>query len=433
MFFINPAGLSCLTAPYRLSFCRQHSIDAVRASLHRWRCIARDRVFQKNRIMAINTHVILVSGQPTPNITPVLDPDIKPRRIVMLVSPDMAQRADWLKSVLQPAGVSVSQLAIDDAFDIEAIREQLFNFVTEYGAENLALNVTGGTKPMAIAAYEVFRAADRPIFYVHPEQDRLIWMHPAGQPPRELANRIKLKGFLQAHGAQLSERPANFGMPEHLRTLAEGLVRHIDKYQNALRILNWAAMSAEQNESLVSDQLRPGQIEREDFKALLGWFESADVVTARQGRLHFADEPARFFANGGWLEQHVYSLIQSLKSEIKGIQDIGRGLKVERQNGTERIRNELDVAFLAENRLYTVECKTRQFKDEIETGGAGADAIYRLDALSNLLGGLQAKAMLVSYQSLSTAIQDRARAYGILTCAGSELKTLKETLRRWIG
>lgn len=383
--------------------------------------------------MTIQTHVILVSGQPTPNITPALDPEIKPKHIIMLVSPDMARRADWLRAVLRPAGVTVSQIRIENAYDIEAIREQLFTFVTEYGHESLALNVTGGTKPMAIAAYEVFRTADQPIFYVHPEQDRLIWMHPAGRPPRELANRIKLKGFFQAHGAQLSERPANFGMPERLRKLAEGLVRHIDKYQNALRTLNWAAMSAEQNESLVSDQLRPGQIEREDFKALLGWFESADVVMARQGRLHFADEPARFFANGGWLEQHVYSLIQSLKSEIKGIQDIGRGLEVERQNGTERIRNELDVAFLAENRLYTVECKTRQFRDDIETGGAGADAIYRLDALSNLLGGLQAKAMLVSYQPLSTAIQDRARAYGILTCAGPELKTLKETLRRWIG
>lgn len=383
--------------------------------------------------MTINTHVILVSGQPTPNITPVLDPDIKPKRIVMLVSPDMTQRADWLKSVLQPAGVSVSQIRIENAYDFEAIREQLFTFVTENEHEGLALNVTGGTKPMAIAAYEVFRTADQPIFYVHPEQDRLIWMHPAGQPPRELANRIKLKGFLQAHGAQLSERPANFGMPEHLRALAEGLVRHIDKYQNALRILNWAAMSAEQSGTLISGQLRPDQIEREDFKSLLGWFESANVVIAKQGRLHFADEPARFFANGGWLEQYVYSLVQSLKSELKAIQDIGRGLEVERQNGAQQIRNELDVAFLAENRLYIVECKTRQFKAETETSGAGADAIYRLEALSNLLGGLQAKAMLVSYQPLSTAIQERARAYKIHTCAGPELKTLKETLRRWIS
>ncbi|BBA37448.1 uncharacterized protein sS8_5531 [Methylocaldum marinum] len=383
--------------------------------------------------MAIDIHVILVSGQPTPNITPVLDPDIKPRHIVMLVSPDMAQRADWLKAVLLPAGVSVSQVAIDNAYDIEALRERLLTFVAEHEHENLALNVTGGTKPMAIAAYEVFRTADLPIFYVHPEQDRLIWMHPANRHSRELANRIKLKAFFQAHGAQLGERPAHFGMPERLRMLAEGLVRHIDRYQGALGTLNWAAMSAEGREPPISDELGPGQLEREEFKALLGWFETEQLVMKKHGRLLFADADARFFANGGWLEQYVYSAVQSLKGELRAIQDIGRGLEVVRQNGGEPIHNELDVAFLAENRLYVIECKTRRFNGERETGGAGADAIYRLEALSNLLGGLQARAMLVSYQPLSRAIQERASAYRITTCAGTELKTLKDKLRRWIG
>jgi len=35
-------------------------------------------------------------------------------------------------------------------------------------------------------------------------------------------------------------------------------------------------------------------------------------------------------------------------------------------------------------------------------GGPGADALYRLDTLRDLLGGLQAEAMLVSYAELPT-------------------------------
>ena len=71
-------------------------------------------------------------------------------------------------------------------------------------AGTIALNATGGTKPMSIAAYEVFRTFGLPIFYVHPEQDRLIWMHPSGRPAVDLANRLDLEPFLRAHGASVT-------------------------------------------------------------------------------------------------------------------------------------------------------------------------------------------------------------------------------------
>ena len=42
-------------------------------------------------------HLCLVSAQATPNLTPALDPAIRPRRVILLVSPDMRRRADWLE------------------------------------------------------------------------------------------------------------------------------------------------------------------------------------------------------------------------------------------------------------------------------------------------------------------------------------------------
>jgi hypothetical protein len=382
--------------------------------------------------MRFDTHVILVSGQPTPNITPALDPDTKPSEVVMLVSPDMSRRADWLANVLRPAGVRVRHWELADAYDVEAIRHRVLELLIEFGGESIALNATGGTKPMAIAAYEEFRQAGRPIFYVHPERDRLIWMHPSGWTARDLANRVRLDAFLQAHGAGLAPRPAGYGMPEALRNLAEGLVRKVEDYQNALRTLNWHAMKAEQRKSLVSPEEISGALRRDDVRELVGWFEAEGLVDVRHGRLHFADEAARFFANGGWLEQYVYAAAQALKREHLGIQDIGRGLDVMREHQGVAVKNELDVALLAENRLYLIECKTRKFDGETDTGGAGAEAVYKLDALVNLLGGLQARAMLVSYQPLAPAILNRARDYRIGVCAGGELRELKETLRKWL-
>jgi hypothetical protein len=277
----------------------------------------------------------------------------------------------------------------------------------------------------------VFSTAGKPIFYVHPEEDRLIWMHPANWPPRQLTNRVKLPAFLKAHGASLVERPALFGMTEDYRRLAETLVLDVSKFQSALATLNWAAMRADADRTLISPDV---DVQRPEMAALLDLFEKAGVLSVDRDRIHFANETTRFFANGGWLEQHVYSVAQALRGEIPAvIQDVRRGLEVERTVGGGQVRNELDVAFLAHNRLHVIECKTRKFSDETGKGGAGAEAVYKLDALANLLGGLQARAMLVSYQPLSRAVLDRARDYRILTCAGTELPRLRERLLKWLS
>ena len=144
-------------------------------------------------------HVCLVSQEPTPNLTPVFDPALTPREVILVVTPEMERRADWLEAVLRPRRVKVSRWPIERAYDLEHVRDRLLALVATRAGDDLALNVTGGTKPMSIAAYEVFRAAERPVFYVDPVRDRVIWLHdPAG--PRQaamLADRIKLAAFLQ--------------------------------------------------------------------------------------------------------------------------------------------------------------------------------------------------------------------------------------------
>ena len=72
--------------------------------------------------MHASTHLLLVSSQPTPNLTPALDPAVRPERVILLVSPDMTQRADWLQTVLARRGSRVERWPIDDAWDVEHIQ-----------------------------------------------------------------------------------------------------------------------------------------------------------------------------------------------------------------------------------------------------------------------------------------------------------------------
>ncbi|MDQ6951772.1 MAG: hypothetical protein Q9M26_08915 [Mariprofundales bacterium] len=52
--------------------------------------------------MIPRTHLCLVSGQPNSNLTPLLDRAFKPQQVILLVSPDMRQRAAWLQQTIGP-------------------------------------------------------------------------------------------------------------------------------------------------------------------------------------------------------------------------------------------------------------------------------------------------------------------------------------------
>lgn len=384
--------------------------------------------------MAVTSHLYLVSAQATPNLTPALDPAVAPRRVVLLVSPDMRQRAEWLEAVLEVRGIRVVHWPIEDAWDIEHVQTRVMELIEhaqpEPGAKpDIALNATGGTKPMSIAAYEVFRAYDLPIFYVHPETDRLIWMHPPGQAPVDLADRVRLEAFLMAHGAQVEGDLVRDRPHEAQLELAGELVRDIGRFQRALGALNWLAGSAERG--LVSKPMTDHHQRDDDLLDLIDRFGELNLLRREGDCLAFSDEAARFYVNGGWLELYVFAQVRALSGGARRLQDSARSVQVIRESRGQPVRNELDVAALADNRLYIVECKTRSWRSADEDGPA-AEALYKLDALGDLLGGLQAKAMLVSYRSLKDHDRRRAADLGIAVCAGQEVQRLSEHLKGWI-
>jgi hypothetical protein len=383
--------------------------------------------------MAHEVHLVLVSRQATPNITPALDPAFRPREVVLLVSPDMIRQADALAEVLTIYGLKISRWPIEDAWDIEHVRDRVLDFLVGREGETIALNATGGTKPMSIAAYEAFRALGQPIFYVHPEKDRVVWLYPQGES-HGLIGRVKLPAFLQAHGACLEKRVSNQGIPAGRRELTASLVSNVQRLAPALATLNWAASQAQN--TLISPPLNLAQRKNPFLMELIERFEGEGLLAWRGDKLCFPDEEARFYVNGGWLENHVYGVLFGLRSRLQSkghsIQDFGRGLEVCRRVGKELVRNELDVAFLVDNRFYIIECKTKRFDGAPGPRSRGAAALYKLDALKDLLGGLQGRAMLVTYQVLPPTDRQRARDLNIQVCSGAEIACLDKQIESWV-
>jgi len=379
-------------------------------------------------------HVCLVRDTAAANITPALDPTFKPDEVILVHSPARCDQAESLRGVLQPAGITVSTWVIDDEYTIEHIRDRILELVLTREDADLALNASGGTRPMSIGAYEIFHELERPVFFVNPHNDHVTWLHRRDEPSFDLANQIKLPAFLSAHGAHLESMGARSAVSARLRQLTTELVAQAEVLARPLATLNWLAQKAERE--LVSPALSDSQRRWPELNALLARLAAENVLELRGGRLHFASEDDRFFVNGGWLEVHVFGAVYGLSRAETGVQDVGRSVEVIRQGSGKPVKNELDVAFLANNRLYIVECKTKRFHQHDDSAALdtpGADTLYKLDTLKTILGGARAEVMLVSYHPLSRWDRQRAQDLGIELCSARELPRLQETLRRWLN
>ena len=212
------------------------------------------------------------------------------------------------------------------------------------------------------------------------------------------------------------------------REICEQMVGKVNEWQAALGQLNLLASYAEQKKSLSISFSDCNLQQDKHLQALLAELSIANVLSISDNTaIKFSDEKSRFFSNGGWLEYYVNSLLNQLKSEHI-IQDSARlNLKIRSAMGSE---NELDIAFMANNHLHIIECKTKRFTGA-KAGLAGTDALYKLDSISDL-GGFGTKSMLVSYRQLQDADRQRAKDLRIKVIEGDAIQQLKTHLKTWL-
>ncbi len=370
----------------------------------------------------INTHLCLVSSQPIPNLAPVFDPDQTPQQVILLTSPQMSQQAVWLQQALHRRQIKSEVWKIDDGYDCDHIKKRIEALLMRQDLGNIALNVTAGTKIMSLAAYEVFRAQGLPIFYVHPQKDLLIPLFPIA-PAREIPDKLRLKEFFQVHGYQVMSLRRKTVIRER-QQLGEHLVKNVDRYSSALGTLNYLAATAEDRSTLRSDRIIARNWNVTGFKSLVDLLVDGGLLKIEADCFVFTSEEERFFINGGWLEEYLFSRIDRLRNRLK-IQDAAMSVQIESSTGS---KNEIDVALIYNNRLFLIECKTRRFRGQ---HSAGSKALYRMDSLK-IMGGMTAQSMLASYRRLTASHHRRAADLHIDLVVGAELLHIEQRLEEWL-
>lgn len=371
-------------------------------------------------------HVCLVSEQALQNWLPMLEPGLKPRQALLLVTPQMRERAQLLTDALQPRGVKVERMAVDGHARAEA-ENALLAWLARHEGERIALNATGGTKLLSFAAAAAFDAAGMKdeVFYVHLDTGTAEWLFRGDAPPVALEARITLREMLALHGTRIMSECAD-SLSAAERDLAYRLRDLSLSDGNALARLNGMAVAAR-------DKGLRAPIGACDthFNYLLGALADAGAARIEGDTLVFTNEAMCQLAAGGWAEALAFAAAQSLAGELK-LRDVRRNVVV--QQGS--VTNELDVVFMSGRRLHVVECKTARDASAAPArnrkGTDMQDTIHKIDALSKLAARLNVRPALLSVQALSPASATRARENRVRVLSGADLGNLEGALRAWV-
>jgi hypothetical protein len=368
------------------------------------------------------TQIMLVSDQAAPNLLPALDPTLKPEKAVLLVSSKMAKRADALEAVLREVGIKPSRVLLPDEHNLAALEEVMLQTGSELGTASVAVNLTGGTKLMALTAQTIAQMAGWPSFYVDVDTDQIIWLD-KNRPAQALTQQLRLRHYLRGYGFQLSEGIERPQPNPAWQALVTDLIQNIGSLEEAIGQLNYLSQEAQQT---LVHTLSSRQSANHHLDALLRKFEQAQVLKRKGEQVQFAHEAARRFANGGWIEHHVYQAVCRVTGDL-GIRDKAANLQVTDASGQP---NEMDVALMARNRLFVIECKTARMNNPDDT--KANDTLYKLAENCKRIGGLGTRGMLASYRPLRPSEQRLAKVLQIEVVAGRELASLDDRLKSWI-
>lgn len=355
-------------------------------------------------------HVCTISDQATPNYVPILDLAIRPEIVILLVSERMQPKAVAFQAVLKHYcnEVAVEVIKIEDELELTALKDRLFDKIAalDIPSEQVAFNITGGTKLMAIEAYMLAKDLECEPFYFVPESNEILFLN-SRDSQKSVPKNVTVEDYLQLHGYKIKNNPTK---------------RNAQKCQDTHALLvALMALSPMQRKSLtqfygIISSNNPQQMKfnldktsvHASLENIIYLFHDAGFLKYEEDTITFLDESDKKFVHGGWFEEYVFNVVRSLE----GIQDCLMNIEIisDDQKDQRKTRNEVDVAYMKDNALHVIECKSKNYDSKNNRSNndiVGNGDLFKLETLQKL-GGLYTKKIFISYLDVPKFMKDRA-------------------------
>ena len=281
--------------------------------------------------------ISLISEHTIPNVQLIKEFEEQMDIFLFITSEKMEEesenRTDWIIHALQLPQEKTERLIINphDLYEIEnKFESNEFNQEDEYH-----INLTGGTKLMALAAMNFFRnLPDVHFYYVPKGGSSFQKVYPRNERTTKSFNhRVTLYEYLNAYGLKIESK--------------ESIYKPVKETEKLMHKVLWENASVR---------------------------KLPEIKRAKDYKL---SEDKKYYS-GGWFEEYVFN---SIKAHFR-LRDREIGVGVKLQNTM--TKNEYDVVFVKNNIIYVLECKAyfgySKLKEKVEKD------LYKLSALDDDFG-----------------------------------------------
>jgi hypothetical protein len=314
------------------------------------------------------------------------------------------------------AGVQHDIQPLEAEDDMGAVRRCLQRAYDRCPTDEWLANLTGGTKPMSIAAYEFFKAVGARLVYVNIARPNVL-LGLDGRPQESCTHRPTVREFLAGYGFESRKSERDIESDEHRArswwNSARTIALHCPQ-QPLLRLgdLNDSAVKKRWDEARKKGlELEPGHLNPEETDIRDTISSCFNLISAPDGLRGKLDKYAVEFLTGGWLEVFLWGLLDRLADSL-GIWDVRLGVHPAKVDV--KTDSEFDVAFLHGYRLCAMECKSGAQEQDPK-----ADVLYKVEAVVRQFRALGIRSYLATTADnvrgadgkLRPAIRDRAAIY----------------------
>ena len=373
--------------------------------------------------------VSLVSEHPIPNI--LVAAQYKPADFWFISTERMERerKSECLENTLKlmkllSPGKVVEKIIVDQdsLTDCMSKTERL---IENAGDEvEYIVNITGGNKVMALSAYEIFREIGQRVVidYMPLGKNEIVQIFPRKKPIRVVAvqKRLNLEEYLCSYGFIIQNKNSLEKVKAHALSHKEASQWIMDNYEQLKGVLGFLYKNLKDVRNQKGYQLSasfdrdPAKIELEILNRH-GFGIKERLITKDMKK----DEIV--YLTGGWFEEFMFNEVHDIVQD-NILDDAMIGVKIESLTGTS---NDLDIAFMKDNRFYHIECKT--LGNETEQNII-REEVYKKGAISTSLGKCE-KMICTTQSQISECIMKRSQDYGIEILTIEQVRNLKNRLK----
>ena len=320
------------------------------------------------------TIVSIISEQTIPNYLFIKEKFIPGDTLMFISSVKMANRIHWIKNTLSWNNVNSLDVILERDGD-EENADRMSSHICEFLSQNeqYCVNLTGGTKFMALVIQNLFEKFKSQFFYIPYPKNQIISVE--GSSISGITQRVGVEEYLSLYGEKMLPAKKPTQPPQYTNKVLTyflekwnnedfAVIDKLRKYRDEKKGINILALEQKDNE-----EKKP---RIKNLKLFL------DKVEFPYKNNHLERSDIQYLT-GGWFEEYVfYYIVEHVHPN-----NILLGVNIKKTN------NDLDVVFTLGNKLFVVECKTG-----VEREMMLKEIVYKASALKSELLGLSAKSYI---------------------------------------